>query len=1164
LKRLLLHTILLLIFKLSIGQHIFIENKGQWDEHILFKSEFAGGNLYVEKNCLNFNFYDAEHLNHLVGHHHKHSHYHADADWTVKGHCVKMEFTGSKAPASVSRKGQQKEYFNYYLGRDQSKWASKVRAYTSLILHDIYKGIDMAIQSHGNSYKYDFIVNPGHSPSDILLTYKGAEKMHLDKSGNLIIQTSLNSITENKPYVYQEINGQKIEITCHYKLSGNQISFAFPQGYNKNYPLIIDPFIVFSRYSGSFANNFGYTATYDSDENAYGAGSVFNVGYVTTPGAFDVNFNGGGADVGITKYSADGLTRIYSTYLGGNETELPHSLVVNSRDELFVFGTTSSFNFPVSANAIDTSYNGGQFANFSNGLGVNYNNGSDIFVTRFSADGSALLASTLLGGSNNDGLNTSYGFLHYNYADEIRGEILIDDFDNCYIVTCTYSPDFPVVNGFQSTSRGGLEGIIVKMDENLSQILWSSFLGGSDDDAIFSVVFDQDQNLLVAGGTRSLDFPVQNALVNTYQGGRADGFITKIHRTGSGIIHSTYYGTNSYDQIYFVDVNNEDEVYIFGQTTGASGALVQNAIYNRPLGGQLLSKFTSNVDSVIWSTRFGDQSGIPDISPTAFLVDVCDQVFLSGWGGTGLGGINTISGTSGLDVTPDALDNTTDNRDIYFMVLRNDASGLIYGSFFGGNLSSEHVDGGTSRFDKKGIVYQAVCAGCGGNQDFPTVPADSIGVWRNNNSCNLGVVKKAFAPPSVIADFNIPPIECAPQNLTFLNQSQTAFNDTSVSTFIWHVNDSIIESYHLNYLFDEPGIYTIKLLAIDSNSCNFSDSISKQITIVGNGFNTLNTIIACEGTPIQIGITPINNPAVSYSWTPDLYLNNPNIANPLTTPAEDITYTLIISSGNCFDTLVQPVVIISDSIDINARNNICAGDTLTVSAGFLAGAFYNWSPENLIESGQGTANAVFRLTEPTEIFVNATSGIGCLAASSIWIDVNTSLPDIQAIADPDTIDFGESSQLLALSSDVDEFVWSADSTLSALDIANPVASPRQTTTYAVSVDDGICPNFANVTVYVRLAPCIDGRIFIPNAFSPNGDGNNDVFYVRSSIDIDEFRFAVYDRWGQAMFQTTNINEGWDGRFKGEQQSPSVYGWYCEGVCPNGEPFFMKGNVTLIR
>lgn len=1165
LKRNLFIIIFLALNLNAFANLFFIENQGQWDKKILFKSEFTGGVLNLENGTFNYNFYDIEKLNELVGHHHKFAHYHEEADWTVEAHCLKVNFeNASFKKQNIKTSRAISEYFNYYIGNEPSKWANKVPAFKSIFFENIYNEIDLEIKGQNHSFKYDIIVRPDGKTSEIALLYEGAKNMKIDAKGHLLIQTSLNTIKEHKPYAYQTINGENIEVKCYYQLIDNKISFNFPSGYNKNYDLIIDPFIVFSRYSGSTANNFGYTATYDSEENAYGAGSVFGIGYQTTPGAYDVNFNGGTADVGITKYTPNGLNRIYSTYLGGNETELPHSLVVNSRDELFVFGTTSSFDFPTSANAFDNTYNGGQFANFSNGLGVNYNNGSDIFISRFSSDGTALLASTLLGGNANDGLNTSYNFLHYNYADEIRGEILIDANDNCYIVTCTYSDNFPIVNGFQNNYNGGLEGVIVKMDENLSQILWSSYLGGNDDDAIFSVVFDNSENLIVAGGTRSLDFPINNALQNNFGGGRADGFITKIHPSGSGILSSTYYGTNAYDQIYFIDLNDEDEVYIFGQTTANSGLLIQNADYNKPNGGQLLTKFTPEIDSVIWSTRFGGESGIPDISPTAFLVDVCDQVFLSGWGGQGLGGNNNISGTNGLDITPNAVQSSTDNSDFYFMVLRSDASELIYGSFFGGSQSQEHVDGGTSRFDKKGVVYQAVCAGCGNNQDFPTVPADSIGTWTNNNSCNLGVVKYAFAPPTVIADFSVPPVDCTPLELNFLNQSQTAFNDTSVATFLWTVNDSLIESYHLNYFFENPGNYTIKLVAIDSSSCNFADSISKEITVIGNGISTLQVAETCFGVPIQIGVTPINSPNVTYTWSPEVFLNNSNISNPLVNPTENIEYTLIISNNNCFDTIIQPVTVTVDSVDVFFRENICAGDTVSITASEIPGAIYTWNPPNLVESGQGTSEAVFIFEENTEVSVSAVNNIGCVAQNSAFVSIITELPDLEVSANPDTINYLDTAQLLATSIDVDNFTWNESESLSALDIENPIAFPLETTTYTVNINDGLCPNKKPITVFVRQAPCIDGRIFIPNAFTPNSDGNNDIFRVRSSIEISDFKLAVYDRWGEPMFQTFNIDEGWDGTFKGITQSPSVYGWYAEGVCPNGEPFFLKGNVTLIR
>ena len=1150
-------------FRLS-AQSAFIINTGQWDKDILFKAEFTEGNLYVEENGFNYNLLSINDLNNLVEAHHQQTYaYEKHAEWTIQGHCVKVKFNGASFNTEQQECAKPIAYYhNYYLGKDKSKWRSKVPAYQRIRFNDCYPGIDIELNASNNAMKYDILLKPHADPSNIQIEYQGADNLFIN-DGHLHIQTSVNTLIEQAPYAYQFIEGEKQAISCRYVLQNETIRFEFPQGYNKSIPLVIDPFIVFSRYSSSSANNFGYTATYDSEGNAYGAGSVFNVGYITTPGAFDVTFNGASTDIGISKYTPDGLNRIYATYLGGGQTELPHSIVVNSNDELFVLGTTSSDDFPTTTGCFDSTFAGGTLSDLSQGLGVIYNFGSDLIVSRFSEDGSSLLASTYVGGSLNDGLNLS-PVLKYNYADEVRGEIFIDQDDNCLVTTCSYSADFPVINAIQDSLAGGLDGVAFKMDPSLSNLQWSTYLGGSSDDASFSISLDNNQNILLGGGTQSQDFPISNALQATYNGGSADGFITKIHSSGLNLLHSTYYGTNDYDQIYFLDSNSDDEVYIFGQTKGPSGTLVQNASYNQPNGGQLLAKFNSDVSSIIWSTRFGDESGIPDISPTAFLVDLCNQVFLSGWGGPNLGGNTNLSGTAGLDITTDALDPTTDNADFYFMVMRDDASSLIYASFFGGELSAEHVDGGTSRFDKKGVIYQAVCAGCGGNQDFPTVPVDSIGFWNNNNSCNLGLVKYAFSPPSVIADFSLPPVDCVPQDLFFENLSQTAFDDTSASAFIWQVNDSIIESYDLNYLFTEAGQYTVSLLMIDSNSCNFADSVSQSFTIIGNSSQILDTLSTCANIPISIGVDPIAGTNVSYTWTPSTGLSNSNIANPTATIDQETSYTLIVSNGSCVDTFIQTLLIDSLNFSIAAPDSVCLGESFIATASGESNVFFQWEPATAVISGQGSSQVSFTATNPMTITVEATNSAGCQAVDSIVLFVSDELPDITAAANPDTIELGESSQLEAFSSAVNDFTWVYENSLSALNIPDPVATPLTTTTYTVEINDGLCPNKTDVTVYVKLPECIEDKIFVPNAFSPNGDGNNDVFLVRSSVPIDRFYVAVYDRWGQMVYESYDQSMGWDGSFKQKQLSPAAFAWYCSGFCEGGEAFFLKGNVSLIK
>ncbi len=1155
------------------SQYPFKKNEGQWNKKINYKSEFRGGNLFIEDGVLNYNFYDTKELDEYIYSHHKKQFYDDSREIIIHGHCLKTNFINSNKNLFFTENDRIEEYFNYYLGKDKSKWARKVRAYNSLKLNNLYEDIDLEIITKENAYKYNLIVKSNADINLIEIEYKGADKVFIE-NGNLHIQTSVNTIIEQKPYAYQIVDGEKDAIECQFVLKNGIISFYFPQGYNEAKELIIDPYIVFSRISGSTSDNFGYSATYDSKGNAYGAGSVFTFGFITTPGAFDLTYNGSGAnntDVGIVKYSSDGLQRLYSTYLGGAETDLPHSLVVNSRDELFILGTTGSANFPMASSigSYDNSFAGGSNINLTNGIGVIYPNGSDIFIARFKEDGSDLLASTYLGGLENDGLDLSNS-LNFNYADQIRGEVLMDENDNCYIVSCTYSSDFPFVNGFQDTLSGNLDGIIVKMDENLSTILWSSFLGGTNDDAIYSIDFDKDENLVIAGGTNSDDFNLLNPYQGTF-GGVVDGFISIVHSSGNGLINSTYYGSINYDQIYFVELGNDDNVHVFGQTRAPEDSLIFNALYNVPNGGQFLSKFNSTIDTLVWSTRFGSGTGQPDISPTAFLVDLCDRIFLSGWGSI-ITNASNISGTNGLEVTSDAIDPTTDGNDFYFMVLKDDASALVYASFFGGVHSRDHVDGGTSRFDKKGVIYQAVCASCGSsNDDFPIVPPNQN--WHvGSNNCNLGVVKYAFSPPSIIADFVLPPIGCAPQDLHFENTSHTAFDDTTNVDFVWTVEGQTFNSYHLDYSFANAGVYEIQLVAIEPLSCNKIDSITKQIVIIGDSTHLLPDVGVCQGNATQIGITPLVAGDVVYSWSPDYFLSSTTIANPFANPLVDTTYYLYVSNGSCVDTFIQNVVLESLNIDILPFDTVCLESNIEIQATFENGALYEWSPEEVIINGQGTNTViVYAENSNQEVSVLVTDLNGCTDMETINLITIDDIPEVETTADPDTIEAGQSSQLLAESLDATSFLWEANSNFTSLAIPNPNAENiQETTTYHVIVEklttsNVVCPKKDSVTVYVVIPECLDGKFFIPNAFSPNGDGENDVFKVRTTlVNIEDFYLAVFDRWGNKIFDTTDKTIGWDGTYKGAELTPNVYGWYTSGICPNGEDFLLKGNVTLLK
>jgi gliding motility-associated-like protein len=1179
----------------ACNQVIFKENKGQWNKSVLYKAEMHYANTYFERTGITYQLLDTADLKHFRSEHPLQITYKLNEDRTIHGHAVKSTFIGANPNAQRIGSDKLSEYFNYFIGRDRSKWASHVGAYRQLMYSDIYPGVDFHIYSEGANMKYDWIVkrgSPATAATPIRIRYDGADKVSL--SGHqLVINTTVGTMVESEPYAYQDVDGKRQQVQCSYEMSDEGVvSFSFPQGWDHSRDLIIDPTLIFSTYSGSTADNFGYTATYDSRGNGYAAGSVFGVGFPVTAGAFQVTWAGGyvfpssygygidgyGIDVGINKYSSDGTVRMYCTYLGGNGDELPHSMVVNSNDELVVFGTTASSNFPVTPNAYDTSFRSGPDPGVFNGLGVDYTTGSDIFITHFTQDGSALIGSTYIGGTNNDGLNyPEYMDLHYQYADEVRGTIDVDANDNIYIASCTRSQDFPTTPGaYQTSFSGQMDGVVFKMDNSLSTLVWSTFLGGNNMTDCYSLALDNAGNVFVCGGTMSDSFPVTpGAYQSAMHPGQAEGFITLLNPSGTAILNSTLFGTPSYDQLFFIQLDHQGSVYVLGETLDSSTFFSYNALYNVPKSGQYISKFSHNLDTLIWSTRFGTGKGRPDISPTAFLVDVCNSIYVSGWGSDfhDLYGLGPILSTTGMYVTPNAYQPTTDGNDFYIMVMNETASAITYATYFGSPTDEEHVDGGTSRFDKKGVMYQSVCAGCANSvtgyrpdQNFPTVPVNVVSHTNNSPNCNNAIFKLDLNLPLVIADFIAPPSVCDTFNYQFVNTSKII--DTPNTIVYWNFGDGTTSNLlNPTHAYTAGGIYTITLIISDATSCNGSDTIRKQVTIHQNDSTVvLPSVVACLGSSAQIGIPAITDTATTYQWTPTSGLNNTGVTNPYASPSQNTTYDLIVTTGNCHTIYKQLVKVPRDSLIVSGGNILCPNDTVQLHAHDTAGQVltYAWTPVASVLSGVTTDSPFVKPPSNTTFHVTATDSVGCRYTDSVTVNVVSSLQFVTATATPDTIKFGDTTQLNTIYTQASSLYWNADSTLSSTTIPNPTADPKATTTYSVNVtDNNGCKLKKDITVYVLLSPCASSNLYVPNAFSPNNDGKNDKLYVRGNY-IENLYFAVYDRWGQKMFETRDQNTGWDGTYNGRKLDPAVFGWYIEGTCEQGQKFFKRGNVTLLR
>ena len=255
-------------------------------------------------------------------------------------------------------------------------------------------------------------------------------------------------------------------------------------------------------------------------------------------------------------------------------------MICDANDNVYIFGATSSTDFPTTIGAFQNTHAGGTSGMDFLFNGVYFTNqGTDIFISKLGTNGDTLIGSTYVGGSDNDGVNTragvlfntatAYDSLVTNYGDQFRGEIMLDSANNILVASCSRSFNFPVQNAFQSSKFYGQDGVVFKLNNDFSSMIFSSFYGGNNEDACYSVKIDSSNNIVFAGGTSSDDLiGVNTGLFPNYQGGECDGFVIKLLPDGSSITNGSYIGQTDYDQAFFVEIDRNDNVFLLGQSKG--------------------------------------------------------------------------------------------------------------------------------------------------------------------------------------------------------------------------------------------------------------------------------------------------------------------------------------------------------------------------------------------------------------------------------------------------------------------------------------------------------------------------------------------------------------------------------------------------------------------
>lgn len=1114
--------------------------------------------------------------------------------FSVKSHSYTVNFLNAAAkPQIIADKAIQTRH-NYYVGNDPSKWAADCKIFLGITVKDVYPNVDLRYYSQSGQVKYDMIVKPGADISKIALKYDGIKNLEVTGK-ELRIPTSVGDLKELAPYTYQYDDKGRKEISNKYIVKDNVVRFDIKK-YDQNTTLVIDPTLIFCSFSGSTVDNWGFTATYGPDGSMYGGGIVWGAGFPVSPGAFQSTYGGGNEafDIGIIKLTPDGSNRVYATYLGGGGKEQPHSLVVDAAGNLVLAGRSNS--------GVSYPTNGP-----NNGL-IGPGGGYDIVVTKLDAAG-LLVGSKRIGGTGDDGVNISDSrsltSLQQNYGDDGRSEVILDG-STILVASTSQSRNaansttggFPVVGGFQTDNAGAQDGVFFKMSSDVSTLMYSTYLGGSANDAAYVLSLSPlTGDIYIGGGTESTNLSgTGNGGVHPTSRGGIDGFVTHL-TNGGGLIRTTYIGTGGADQVYGVQFDKYGFPYIMGQSTG--GWQPFNATWSQP-GAQFIAKLEPDLSRYIYSTTFGTNPSMPNISPVALLVDRCENVYISGWGGSVASSFRS-AGTGGLPVTPDAIQPNTDGKDFYFFVLKRDATAQLFGSFFGQSGGFvDHVDGGTSRFDASGVIYQAICANCLVKSEPPTRPFPTTpGVWAETNpasntaasGCNLAMVKIEMdfagvraAPQSLIEGVPRDTLGCVPLTVDFTDTVQNAiayewdFGDGSPRSTTFYPN------LNTQHTYNSVGLYRVMQIAIDSSTCNIRDTAYINIRVGDNkaepDFNAVK-ISGCAETVFryrfdnlttQFPSQPFGNRSFKWDFGDGSapLITGPAAVNHTYQSAGTYNVSLILIDSNfCnYPDTIKKQLRIATNVEAKFETPVagCAPYLATFNNTTLAGQQFYWN------FGDGNTSTE---TSPSNLYVvPGTYTVTLIAVDSTTCNISDTISATIIVSDKPTANFDAAPQPPLVntpitftnlsSADAVRFKWlfgDGDSlvTNSSQAVQHEYNSTGTFNACLIAFNRYNCTD----TICKPIQTLVDAAVDVPNAFTPLSSDGNNIVYVRG-YGITKMRFIIWNRWGQKVFESSSKQRGWDGKYNGAVQPMDVYAYTLDVEFFDGKKVTKTGDITLIR